>query len=163
VVAIVIIILVPIVLVALGWLFVASQISDVDDERVTLNLASPDVMMRHIDGNPYWDAELEVNLLTPRDTVLSWASVMMVIKSSTGSVLLTSSPLLADHPPSYDDDTDGQVDVETWYVDLLGNFVVNPGDEIKITGMTSAYEGATVDITSFGERIGSITLPTDFP
>jgi hypothetical protein len=155
VVAIVIIILVPIVLVALGWLFVASQISDVDDERVTLNLASPDVMMRHIDGNPYWDAELEVNLLTPRDTVLSWASVMMVIKSSTGSVLLTSSPLLADHPPSYDDDTDGQVDVD--------NFVVNPGDEIKITGMTSAYEGATVDITSFGERIGSITLPTDFP
>lgn len=40
---------------------------------------------------------------------------------------------------------------------------MDAGDSIKITGMTTAYEGATVELTKAGNLIASATLPTNFP
>ena len=41
--------------------------------------------------------------------------------------------------------------------------IQNAGDAIKITGMADTYEGATLELTKAGERIGSATMPTNFP
>jgi hypothetical protein len=161
-VVIVVAVVLAVVLVAIFWMGVLSVIDDLPDDRVTLNLASPSVQSREISNVTHWDAVININKMTPNDANVMWISLVVVIKSADGSVLLTQTVPLPDGG-SYDDASNGWVDVEIWYVDTDSDMFVDAGDAMKITGMDDTYEGALVDLTYLGNRAGSVTLPTDFP
>ncbi len=162
VIVVVVVVLVA-VMFAIIWMGILGAIDDLPDERLTLNLAPPDVTQREITNVTIWDATVEVNLVTPRNTMALWAGVVIVVMSRDGMILLTRTPLLPDNPSDYDDATNGWVDVEGWYIDTSTDLFIDEGDAIKVTGMDDRYESSTLEIIFMGDVIGTIRLPTDFP
>jgi flagellin-like protein len=155
---------ITVVLAAVLWLMVSGMITGPDEEKVTVNIATPDVQAQ-TRTNPCWDATLNINKITPKDEKVKWTEVRCVIKSASGSILNTALAPTADTPASYNDPAGtGPGVVQFWFVETdAGDTKMSAGDAIKVTGMDVGYEGATVDLTKAGERIGSITLPTNFP
>jgi hypothetical protein len=135
------------------------------DEKTTVNLASPSVNTRDIANVTHWDTVININLVTPRDATVAWSDVVVMVRDADGQVLLQRTEALPDDPSSYDDAANGWVDVQVWYIDTDAVGVVGAGDAIKITGMDDRYEGGYVEVVDADEveRIGSITLPTNFP
>jgi flagellin-like protein len=160
---------ITVVLAAVLWLMVSGMITDTDEQKTTVNMASPDVQSATNDGvdnipgnaddETIFDAVLDINKITPKDDKVNWADVRIIIKASGGSVLISESVLLAD--AAYDRTTDPQP-IEFWYVETGGDVKMSAGDSIKITGMDTTYEGAQVILKKSGDQISSITLPTDF-
>jgi hypothetical protein len=102
-----------------------------------------------------------INKITPKGSNVDWLSVRVRITSYTGTMLITDVPLAPDSS-AYDETT--PVMVEPWYVVAHpGQTTIGAGDSIKVTGLSSLYEGAVVQFYSDGELIASSTLPTDFP
>ena len=157
--AVVIIVLVATIAAVYLW---GPDYDDPGYELTTVNIASPSVNGRDVGGTFHWDAILNINKITPKDERIGWNQLRIVVKSADGSVLNPHTPLDQDLG-IYDDDLDGSVDVEFWFIETTGDGFMSAGDAIKITGMTRAYEGATIELTVQGERVGSIVLPTVFP
>lgn len=162
-VVVIVLIAIPIIL-AIMWLGIFVSVIEEETEKVTLTLASPDVTQRMITDQTYWDAEIEINKVTPNLALITFSEVKVIVKSSDGSVLIPSTKPLYDEPSDYDDGLDGTVDVQVWYTATVPGSIVIAGDSFKLTGMTDTdYEGALVQITRDGKIIGSTTLPTNFP
>jgi hypothetical protein len=162
--------IVIVVVLILAFAFVAIMmdrdffINSEPTEKVTVNLASPNVSTREIANVTHWDAVLNFNQVTPSDSSVPWTNVLVTIRDADGSMLLASAMPLSDDPFSYDDAANGWVDVEVWFIEVTFNdSSLDAGDALKVTGMDVRYEGATIDINNYGDRIGSITLPTNFP
>ena len=144
------------------WLYVISEDHD-HPEYLTANIETPDVQSREVGEELRWDVTLTIVWITPPGEIVPFEQVRVVIKSSEGVLLNEATPVERD-VGVYDDGSDGTIDVEFWYVDNdAGNTHLSAGDTIRITGMTTAYEGAQVELVEHGERFGSILLPTDFP
>ncbi len=149
---------------AVMWLgFSGMVVEPEEEERVTVNLASPELDQRTIGEEVHWDAELDVNKITPRHSVVAYEDVRVFIKSADGRVLLPSKRPLPDSPGDYDDGSTGPVKVQVWYQSIIDTGFMTETDTIKLTGFTTEYEGAHIEITLDGERIASTVLPTDFP
>jgi hypothetical protein len=158
---VVVLVLVPGV-TAVVWFLTSSSMPEVD-EKTTVNLQSPWVGSRTIGDEIHYDAVLNINKITPKDVVVPWTTVRIIVKASDGSVLDIETIPMRDLTSTYDDDLDGHVDVEFWYVETTyGDDKMSAGDALKITGMTARYEGAQVTIMMGGEQIGSIILPMEF-
>ena len=174
---------ITVVLAAVLWLMVSGMITDTDEQKTTVNVASPDVTAwsSEIDPDPaaandeyyIYDAVLNINKITPKDDKVLWSEVRLLIKGSDGSVLQTETTLTDDAGASYDRDGTvatggGVIDVEYWYVETGNDLKMSAGDAVKITGLTAGdastddFQGAQVILKKAGEQIGSITLPTDF-
>ena len=165
---------ITVVLAAVLWLMVSGMITDTDEQKTTVNIASPDVQSAAstgpngvIDGGGddglVYDGVLNVNKITPKDDKVNWADVRILVKSSTGSVLQAETTLTDDATAVYDrDDSAGAPVVGFHYVETGSDVKMSAGDAIKISSMTATYEGAQVILKKAGEQIGSITLPTDF-
>ena len=172
--AVAVVILVPVVVVV-AWAMTSSDDGgggppyEEDIGKITVNFASPSVQKfdRASSGPPaiyVWDAVLNINKITPKEERVLWTEVRILVKSDVGSVLQTATSMSPDGSATYDDDDGGYIDVEFWFVETTsGDTKMSAGDAIKITGMPSTWEGATIEITKAGERIGSISLPTNFP
>ncbi len=170
---IIILVVVVAIVVAGVILIVLSQDGEPDEnngnggngEKVTVNLAAPQVHQRDINGTPYWDATFTVNKITPKDMTVDWSDVRIVIKSATGSVLVTLTEPIADNPAMYDDDADGSVDVQIWYDEIgaTADGEMEQGEKVKLTGLTYDFQGATVQWLRDGVLIASATLQTNFP
>jgi hypothetical protein len=130
-----------------------------DEEKFTVNLASPEVVAFQGDPEDWWDATIRINKITPKDYKVLWKEVRIIIKSADGTVLDIMSPLVSNNPDNYY----LSHDAEFWYIDGDHDRKVSTGDAFKITNINLYYEGATVELAKGGERIGSITLPMDFP
>ena len=130
-----------------------------EEERITLAIASPFVEPRNTGTAMLHDATLDIMKITPKDSTVKWSNVKVLIKGADGSVLLPATPVIVEDTGTYGGT------VEVWYHDEAGDRKkVDAGDSILITGMEAAeYEGAWVEITRLGERIGAVSLPTDFP
>lgn len=160
---------ITVVLAAVLWLMVSGMITDTDEQKTTVNIASPNIQSAVNDGpdntagnaddETIYDAVLNINKITPKDDKVNWLDLRIIIKGAGGSVLNSESVPVAD--AAYDRSTDPQP-IEFWYVETGGDLKMSAGDAIKITGMSSVYEGATVIFKKSGEQIGSITLATDF-
>ncbi|NOQ54352.1 MAG: hypothetical protein GQ558_07095 [Thermoplasmata archaeon] len=149
---------------AIGWLAISGAVTSTEEQRLTVNLATPSVNQRMISDQHYWDTVLNINKVTPRDEDVVWADISVAIKSSTGNILLPSTQLSYDIMDFYDDGSDGSVDVEVWFIDITtGDNRLSAGDAIKITGMTADFEGGFIQILRSGRIIGDSLLPTDFP
>ena len=158
---------ITVVLAAVLWLMVSGMIQDPEVEKLTIQLSSPSVSQyeRPTGASPavyVWDAVLNINKMTPKDEKVKWTEIRIAIKGSDGSILMPSEA-----PESDVGATAYSIvlnDVEFWYVDITtGDVKVSAGDSIKVTGMSVAYEGATLQILKAGKIIGTTTLPTDFP
>ncbi len=163
VIIVVVIVVVIVVAAAIFWYALFSIVDDNIDGNVTLSLSAPNVSQRDIGGAAHWDAVVNINKVSPGSALLSWVGTSVIVKNTFGQVLLQRTNMMPDNPALYDDDSDGSVDVEAWYVDVQSDVLVSSGDAIKLTGMTAAYEGATIEVYDFTDRIGSTLLPTDFP
>jgi len=160
---VILVISVPIV-VAMSWLFISGAVTSTEDERLTVQLSSPSVSQRMISDQAYWDTVLNINKVTPKDENVRWADVSIAIKTSDGGILLPNTPVSPDNRDFYDNDFDGSVDVEGWFVEITtGDDRLSAGDAIKITGMTIEYEGGFVQVLRSGRIIADSRLPTDFP
>jgi hypothetical protein len=160
VVVVIVLIAIPIVL-AIMWLGILTDVIEEETEKVTINLASPVVTTRPIMDVTYWDADLNINKVTPDLALVSYEDIRIIVKASDGSVLIPATEPLPDDSSDYDDGSDGTVDVEVWYESYT--IIMVAGDSFILTGMTDAYEGATVQIMHKDRLIGSTTLPTNFP
>jgi hypothetical protein len=163
VIVVVALILIPVV-IAVAWFVFAGLFTTTEEQRTTVNMASPEVFHRSIAGDSYWDVTIAVNRVTPRDSDVPWTDLRIVVKATDGHVLnLETRPQIND-PSRYDDGSDGSVDVEFWYVEITqGDTDLSTADTIRMTGLSSDYEGALVQLNLSDELIGSIVLPTNFP
>jgi flagellin-like protein len=151
---------ITVVLAAVLWLMVSGMLTSSDETKITVNLQSPTVnaVTRTV---VFYDATMSINKITPKEEKVLWTEVRMVITSSSGSVLLNATGLSADDPPNYGAVTPAVI--KAWFVETTtGDTKMSAGDSIKITGMTTDYEGAKVQLTKAGERIAEATLPTNF-
>ena len=147
---------ITVVLAAVLWLMVSGMISTSEEDKITVNFASPTVQQK-TRVITCWDATININKITPKEEKVLWTEVRILVKASGGSVLNTTTALVSDATPYHNY-------TEFWYVETTaGDDQMSAGDAIKVTGMSDLYEGATVEITKAGERIGSTTLPTNFP
>ena len=162
IVIVVVVVILVAIMFAIIWMGILGAIDDNPDERLTLNLAAPVVTQREISNVTIWDATINVNLITPRDDMTLWAGVEILIFSRNGMDLMRT-PLLPNDPSSYDDATNGWVDVEGWYIETSPDLFIDEGEAIKVTGMDDRYESSTLEIIFMGDVIGTIRLPTDFP
>ena len=154
-----------VVLASVTYITVSGMIMFEDEEKVSMNMRFPDVE-GHIRGATpkyVWDVDLVITKVIPDDYKLVWNDVFINIRSADGSVLQPKSPGTPDTPAMYDNiDADG-IDVEFWYVETsAGDTMVGGGDAVKVTGMDTSYEGATIQMTKAGELIASVTLQTHF-
>ena len=129
---------------------------------VTLNVASPTVNLRDINGTTYWDMILNVNKKTPGGAIVLWSDIRITIVDSLGTTLIDMAIPVADSTVYDEDDTDG-INVELWFIETAMNDQCNAGDAFKLTGLTRAFQGGTINIYRFGEVIGSATFPAVFP
>ena len=145
------------------WLGLLTSVIEEETDKITINMASPVVTQRTITDQIYWDADIEINKITPDLALASYTDIRVIVKASDGSVLIPSTKPLADDPSEYDDGSDGTVDVQVWYDNIISGTIMFEGDSFILTGITDAYEGATVQIRHKDRQIGSTTLPTNFP
>ncbi len=162
VVVVILIISLPVV-AAISWLFISGAVTSTVDQQLVVNLASPSVTRRSISDQHYWETVLNINKVTPRDEVVRWADVSVVIHSHDGGILLPSTQVFPD-TGVYDNGFDGSVDVEGWFVEITtGDDRLSAGDAIKITGMTAEFEAGLIQVLRSGRIVADIMLPTDFP
>lgn len=123
-----------------------------------VNISTPYVRMRDADGTTVWDVVLSIIKITPEDAEVQWEDVRMRVFNESGTLIL--------HPQSLEEDPGDSSygpTPETWYIETMGNTTMDAGDSVKLTGMDTTYEGSRVDLFLYGEKIGSMTLPTEFP
>ncbi len=154
-----------VVLASVTYISVSGMLVFEDEEKVSMTMRFPDVEGHSRGTTPThgWDVELEITKVIPDDYKLVWNDVFINIRCANGSVLQLKSPIAPDNPAMYDNiDADG-IDIEFWFVETSASDTkVNGGDAIKVTGMDSCYEGATIQMTKAGELIASVTLQTNF-
>jgi flagellin-like protein len=154
-----------VVLAAVVYIVVSSMLTVQDEDKVAVTMNFPDVESHSRGTTPtvVWDVTLDITKVIPGGYKLVWNDVFVSIKSSNGSMLQPKTALAPDNPSIYDNvDVDG-IDVEFWFVETSAdNTIVSGGDSLKVTGLDTWYEGATIQLTEEGELIGSVTLPTNF-
>jgi len=126
-----------------------------DEEKIVMQMGSPVTVKR--DSVDIWDATSSINKITPKNSVVKWSDISLIIMDFSGSVLLMNTKPSAD-TGSYGDS------IEVWYVDSTGEGnAADPGDEVKLTGMDDGYQGATIEIDYKGRLVGDMRLTTNFP
>ena len=113
------------------------------------------------DSITVWDANLQIQDVTPDYKRVEWIFIRISIVSESGSALISSSTPTLDDPTYYSDYV--PIEVEFWFIDIQGDGKTNAGDGLKITGLSQEYEGATVQVMQGPDLIASVKLPTDFP
>lgn len=126
------------------------------EEVVVVHIASPSVQQM-TRGITCWDVTLNINKISPKEVKLLWSEVRIIVVAASGSVMNQSTALTVDGG-SYNNYT------EFWYIETTsGDNKMSAGDAIRISGTSTVYEGAKVELNRGGQTIGSITLPTNFP
>ena len=164
---VVLVVIILVLLAAVAWAVLWTIIDDIPEDELhpgtILNLAAPLVVRRDAGNETVWDVSITINRVTSDLGALSWAFVRITLMESSGTVLVADGTPLPDDPGAYDNGSDGDVDVELWYVDAASDGLIEEADGIKITGMDRDYAGGRVVIGYTGDRIGMSVLPTLFP
>lgn len=137
--------------------FTAGCISGGDENGpTTLTLSVPDMDKRPTNAGDVWDVTFDILKVTTDEADVRWVHMTVMIKDSSGSVLLQETPL------SKDSGFYGSA-VEAWYVDRGGDAnAADEGDAIKITGMSRMYQAGQVTVRYRGATAATATLPLIF-
>jgi len=142
-----------VIMATIIWILVSGMLEDPDEPMITVSVDKPCVTAR----GAVYDATVNVIRVTPEDQIVPWSQLYVLVKSYNGSLLNQSTLPNPDTNATYHDY------VEIWYVEVTpGDDKMGGSDSIKITGMTKAYEGATVILIKAGERIAEVDLPGIF-
>lgn len=154
-----------VVLASVTYITVSGMLMFEDEEKVSMTMRFPDLEGHSRGTTPtyVWDVELDITKVIPDDYKLIWNDVFINIKSADGSLLQPNWALAPDNPAMYDNNDADGIAIEFWYVETsASDMIVGGGDAVKVTGMDTSYEGATIQMTKAGELIASVTLPTNF-
>ncbi len=137
------------------------------DKPMFYEFDKPDDEKRIIDGDDYWDVTFEVTDYEKLDPTV-WSEMEIVVTSKSGNELFRTRTLKENDPSQYDDETNGTVDVEVWYINgdtPLGGGM-DTGDILVFTGLTKEFQGATLRIYHVtqqnGDRIADEKFPSKF-
>ncbi|MCK5251465.1 MAG: hypothetical protein KAQ96_00895, partial [Thermoplasmata archaeon] len=119
--------------------------------KVDITFQDPAISVATFPSTVTWTYDLLVDAVGPNSTELAWYTLQLGIQDPDGNFLLGPRPLLEDTgTPDYDDDSDGTVDVEFWYVETVsedgstGPHTMDEGDGLRITGLSKAFEGDVI-------------------
>ena len=129
---------------------------------IIMNLASPQIRTVLINYTVYYEVVMNINKITPKYAKAYWDNVTIRILAANGSLLVSEQYAALDAQVYDSDDTDGIV-VELWYIEVFRiDDKAGAGDGFKLTGLTTDFEEARVQVFYSGELMGSSTLATDF-
>ena len=154
---------ITVVLAAVLWLMVSGMIGGQEEQKITVNLGSPSTPEKFTRTTACWDTSMNINRITPKDQKVLWSELKILIKGSTGSLLLTATTPTADPGAALYVAPLTVNGCYVYFVETGANTKLDAGDTVKIVSMSTAYEGATVELTKAGNLIASATLPTNFP
>lgn len=130
---------------------------NVPDKLLVVALDTPEITRRDGLVGPVWDAAMPIVQRTPSSARARWADLQVVVRATSGSVLVVATTPVAD--TGYYDTS-----AEVWYREAEGRADgADVGDVLLITTMDRSYEGAQVEVLHKGERVGSIPLLGPFP
>jgi hypothetical protein len=148
------------VLILLAWYLFPPGIFGPDVYYTTVKFADPQLESRIVGDDEHWDVVAPIKKLTPKGREVLWSEVKVIIYGINGSYYHEELGPEADDPSEYDDGADGTVDIEVWYVNGVGDPLhLEAGDGIKITGLTSEFIGASVNLQVKGRSIGNFIVP----
>lgn len=128
------------------------------EPKKTISFTSPEVSFREVDGNNYTDVSVEVRKLTPKDGTYVWSELRISITSEDGTVIIKNVKPTPDDPSRYSTGTHPQIEV--WYIDsFAGTGEIDPGDSIKVTGISEDLQFAIVKLKLNGRQVGSFSVP----
>ena len=127
-------------------------------------VATPEITNRTIDDEVRWDATVEITNVLPPDEYHHWSRIHLQVTNRDGIVLNMRLDLNEYDESKLDDNEDGTIMVQAWYIDKsYPPKGVSRNDKIVITGMSRAYERAYVRIVIEDNHGGSdFMLPDEF-
>lgn len=155
-----------IIVVVIGIVLLSMFIGSIDDYNgpgpSSMSLLPPDVQDRQVVNETFWDATTTIGRTSGEYDDIPWSIARCVLTSSEGTIILWPTIPLPDNPSMYDDGSDGSVDIQAWYVDADGDGQIGPGDQLRLTGLTLASEGAVIEVRRTDWRVTSVELPATF-
>lgn len=130
-----------------------------DEPPVEYRFNPPEVEMRTIEGTDYYDVVAVPRRSYDRIVKVLWSELRIEIVSKDGDLLLPGALSRPDDPTSYDNGTDGHVDIEVWYESDHTYMTNTPNCWIKVTGLQHEHEGAKVRLLKAGGVIGAFKVP----
>ena len=92
IITIVVVVVAVIFIASFMWLYIVS-IPYSPPEKLTANIATPDVQSREVGEELRWDVTLTIGRVTPDGSSVAWESVRVIVKSSNGDILNEATPL----------------------------------------------------------------------
>ena len=148
-----------------GYYYFSEEMVIEDDHRCTITVQVSSASMTRVDTNQMqtWQATINVNKITPRDGKIRYSKVRVTIKSSEGTPMVELAEPLPDDPTG---NSQNEGNVQIWFLDNNHNGRIDPGDVLRISGITTDHEGALVQIIDQTEGSGRIAadlrLPSEF-
>ncbi len=154
-------IVLAVLLTIVTWAYLAGTEDHDEAEHTTVNLTAPNIARVTRGGVVCWDVNFTINKISPMDMGIRWDEARILIKEPAGSDLWASRGMKED-TGLYDGSS--PMALEAWYIETThGGRSMTATDGIKLTGIGLEYEGAIIELTLRGFRIGTATLPTTFP
>lgn len=131
-----------------------------DESSKNLVFGSPEVTLRPVDDVNFFDITVRLEKFTPKDSIVAWSELRVNIKKSNGELVVRDVRADPDDPFNYYNGTNPAFSIEVWYIDSISRSDrMDPGDSIKVTGLTGEHEFGRIDILVAGEKSGSFVIP----
>jgi hypothetical protein len=136
-----------------------------DDHRcmVTVNMSSPSLVRDDTNTLPTWELTSNVIKVTPKNEKIRYSKVRVTIDSWEGSLMVERAVPMPEDPTG--DSQDGGI-VQIWYSGNNKNGRLDAGDVVRISGITTDYEGALVQFfdqtEGSGRIVADLLLPLEF-
>ncbi|MCK5414689.1 MAG: hypothetical protein KAJ35_04845 [Thermoplasmata archaeon] len=141
----------------LAYLLDLSSYESPEPKKI-ITLSFPEVSHREVEGINHTDVSAEVQKLTPKDGRYVWSELRISITSEDGTVIIKNVKPIPDDPSRYSTGTQPQIEV--WYVDSFAETgEIDPGDSIKVTGISEDLQLAIVKLRLDGRQAGSFSVP----
>ncbi|MCJ2541147.1 MAG: hypothetical protein LN414_07760 [Candidatus Thermoplasmatota archaeon] len=151
------------VFVAIGLIACAAYLYDSlsydpPEPKNFISFSPPVLDYREVEGINNTDVSVEVQKLTPKDDRYKWSELRISITLENGTIILKNVKPTADDPSRYS--TGAYPQIEVWYIDsFMGTDDIDPGDSIKVTGISEDLQLAVVKLRLFGRQVGSFSVP----
>ena len=158
IVAIIVAVIVAIGLIALLAYLPGPSSYDPPEPKKVISFSPPVLSYREVEDINHTDVSVEVRKLTPKDDRYEWSELRISITSENGTIIFKNVKPTPNDPSRYS--TGAHPQIEVWYIDSFmeaGN--IDPGDLIKVTGISEDLQFAIVKLKLNGRQVGSFSVP----
>ena len=151
------------VIVAIGLIALLAYLHglssyDPPEPKKVISFSPPVLSYREVEDINHTDVSVEVRKLTPKDGRYEWSELRISITSENGTIIFKNVKPTPNDPSRYS--TGAHPQIEVWYIDSFmeaGN--IDPGDLIKVTGISEDLQFAIVKLKLNGRQVGSFSVP----